>query len=244
MTREECLGLMARTESADEQLALRQRLKSDDFYADIIRVYLNNPFFRLTEDEVDHFRRVPSPSPLWRLIESRQAASCNAAAKYSVFCMPKSGSSFVQNALRHALQCPAESLTSFGRPMAASHFGMNSREQELDELAILRAIARCPDGFISQNHTRCSLYLASQVKFFRIMPILTVRNVLDCIVSFDDMMRAWRAGAGDLGWTSDAQFSLPKNYPELDAGRRYEILAASFGVWLIGFYLSWRKSVV
>ena len=35
-----------------------------------------------------------------------------------------------------------------------------------------------------------------------------------------DMMLAWRARGGDLGWTSDAQFSLPRNYSELDADRR------------------------
>ena len=243
LTRAECLERMARTDSVEEQMALRSRLQSDDVYLDIIRVYLANPFFRLTDEEVEHFRKDPRPSPLWRLIESRHAASSNTAAKYAVFCMPKSGSSFVQNALHNALELPVVSLTSFGRPRAASLLGMNSREQELDELAIIKAIIRHPEGFISQNHTRCSLYLASQMKFFGITPILTVRNVLDCIVSFDDMMLAWRARGGDLGWTSDAQFSLPRNYPELDADRRYEILAASYGVWLIGFYLSWKRCI-
>ena len=85
------------------------------------------------------------------------------------------------------------------------------------------------------------MYLACQLKFYGIFSIVTIRNILDCIVSFDDMMISWRTGKGLDGWLNDAQFALPMNYLELDEQSRYEILARSFGVWLVAFYLSWKR---
>jgi hypothetical protein len=157
--------------------------------------------------------------------------------------MPKSGSSFINSALQFALGLPARSITSVGRNDLSSYFGMNSREQEVDELALVQAILASPGGFVTQNHTRGSQYLILQMRFFGLTPILAVRNILDCIVSFDDMMLQWRAGRGDAGWLNDAQFSLPLDYPDLEPDVRYRLLARSYGVWLINFYLSWNRCV-
>ena len=94
---------------------------------------------------------------------------------------------------------------------------------------------------MAQHHTRCSAYLAFQMKFFGIVPMLTVRNILDCIVSFDDMMLATRADGDVQAWAADPQFSLPLNYKDLKAGTRYDLLARSLGIWLVGFFLSWKR---
>ncbi len=125
----------------------------------------------------------------------------------------------------------------------SSYYGMNSREHDLDELALTKAILKAPDGFVSQVHTRYSMYLALQMRTFGVSPILTIRNLLDCIVSFDDMMMSWRSGGGEHAWVSDAQFALPKDYADLDPTTRLEILGRSFGVWLINFYLSWKRGL-
>jgi hypothetical protein len=77
---------------------------------------------------------------------------------------------------------------------------------------------------------------------FRMTPIVTVRNIFDCIVSFDEMMLAWRRSNPSGNWVSDAQFALPANFPELPPEDRYRILAPSYGVWLINFYLSWKRA--
>lgn len=203
--------------------------------------YLRNPFFELTEAEARAVWEDKNPSAMRRLIAARDAASRIKAKNYAVFCMPKSGSSFTNSALLHALGLPSMSLTSFGTAGASSRFGMNSREQEIDELALTKAVLAAPRGFISQVHTRYSMYLALQMRTFSISPIVTIRNLLDCIVSLDDMMMSWRAGQGDEGWLSDPPFALPRTYTELDATTRLEILGRSFGVWLIGFYLSWKR---
>lgn len=227
--------------SPTEQLALREKIRDENYYTHIWNIYLNNPFMKLTDEEANHFRQVGSMDLLTQLILARDRASKSITRKISVFCMPKSGSSFVQSIIQKSLALPLISMTGFADGGQNSHFGMNSREQELDELAIIKSTLRSKGGFISQNHTRCSPYLITQMQFYGIFPIVTVRNVLDCIVSFDDMMISWRGTNDQLKWLSDTQFHLPIEYPELRDQERYRILSYSLGVWLIGFYISWNR---
>jgi hypothetical protein len=239
--RQEFLREVVKTASPERQRSLRAMIGHDARDPVVEAAYLHNPFFQLTEAEAQTFRDDANISPMRGLIAVRDAASRIKTPKYSVFCMPKSGSSFTNHALQHALGLPSRSLTGFGAGSVNSYFGMNSREQELDELALTKAILGAPIGFIAQVHTRYSMYLALQMRTFGISPIVTVRNILDCMVSFDDMMMTWRQSNGDESWVSDAQFALPKNYAELEPGARLEILGPSFGVWLISFYLSWKR---
>jgi hypothetical protein len=237
----EHLARLVRSHEPEEQLRLREPLRGDgDYYDSIAAAYFRNPFLRLTEEEVAVLAQ-RLPPRLGELVTSREAAARSSAPKVAVLCMPKSGSSFVQTALQHALDVPYFAVTSFGHPRMSSFFGMNSREQELDELALAKAVLCAPNGFVTQVHTRYSQYLALQLRAYGVTPIVTVRNVLDCIVSFDDMMMRWRSGPGPDPWISDTQFTLPLDYPKLEPGRRYDILARSFGVWLVGFYLSWKR---
>ena len=229
------------TASPKRQRSLRAMIDNDAQDPAVEIAYLQNPFFELTEAEARAVWEDPNPSAMRRLISARDAASRIKAVNHAVFCMPKSGSSFTNHALQYALGLPSVSLTSFGTAGASSHFGMNSREQEIDELALTKAILRAPGGFISQVHTRYSMYLALQMRTFSISPIVTVRNLLDCIVSLDDMMMSWRSGLGDEGWVADPPFALPKTYTDLEPTTRLQILGRSFGVWLIGFYLSWKR---
>jgi hypothetical protein len=239
--RQEFLREVRRTASRAQQRSLRTMIGDDPNDPAVETAYLQNPFFLLTEAEAQTFWNSASPSPMHRLIAARDAATRSNAAKYAVFCMPKSGSSFTSHALQHALGLSSPSLTGFGAAGVTSYFGMNSREQELDELALTKAILGAPNGFVAQVHTRYSMYLALQMRTFGISPIVTIRNVLDCIVSFDDMMMSWRGETGADGWLSDAQFALPKGYADLEPAARFEILGRSFGVWLISFYLSWKR---
>jgi hypothetical protein len=71
---------------------------------------------------------------------------------------------------------------------------------------------------------------------------VTLRNIPDALVSFDDMMLAWRAEAGPDGWPGDTPFALPRGYPELEPEARIRLLARSFGIWLIQFHLSWLRA--
>lgn len=233
-----------RSSSPAEQAELREGVRGEsDYYSLIATTYFANPFFRLTDDERTALERSLTPPGLRDILRARDAASTSTSPKFAVFCMPKSGSSFVQSALQHALELPLVTLTGIGTGRLNSHYGMNAREQELDEMAIAKAVVMNGRGFVAQHHTRHTAFLALQLRYFGIRPIVTFRNLLDCIVSFDDMMCDWRKAAASPAWINDAQFALPANYPELDPKRRYNLLARSYGVWLIQFYLSWMRGV-
>lgn len=223
-----------------EQLWAREVLRNDeDFQFRLAVSYLENPFLRLTPEESAELPRKLAPGAIGQLVAARDAAMRSTAARYAVMCMPKSGSSFLASALREALELPATSLTGFGSSGASSALGMNAREQELDEMAVTKSIHLHQAGFVAQHHTRYTQYLALQLDCYSIKPLVTVRNVLDCIVSFDDMMT--RRGADSQHWIYDAQFALPAGYAAMGDEARYTVLTHSLGVWLINFYLSWKR---
>lgn len=234
---------LLRTSSRDEQLTLRAPLRDEpDYFTAVAEAYLANPFFQLTDEEVARLSDKLRPVGIARLIAARHEAMSATAPKYVVFCMPKSGSSFVSSALQHALEIPKVSLTSFGATPLSSHFGMNPREQEIDELAVAKAaILHGATGFTAQHHTRYTDYLARQMLAYRLTPIVTIRNILDTIVSFDDMMLRARHGDPEQALQRDAPFALPLNYPKLAPDDRYRLLAHSLGVWQVQFHLSWRR---
>jgi hypothetical protein len=228
--------------SVAEQERARARLKGRSNYDQFIRRTSQfNPFLRLSEEETRALSTSIDRQPLDDLILARAYAANTPGRRPVVFCMPKSGSSYVQSALQHALGDPFVSLTGFGSNAIASHFGMNSREQEIDELALVKSILSHPAGFVAQHHTRFSIYLGLQIQMFDLKPIVTLRNIFDCIVSFDDMMMEWRKVERRVPWSADSQFSLPLGYSSLEPGRRYQLLAASLGVWLVNFFLSWKR---
>lgn len=242
--RRETVDKLRRTSSRAEQLELREALKGEaDYFSILAHTYLHNPFLQLTDDEAARLADKVQPQGIAQLIAARHEAMSSPAPKYAVFCMPKSGSSFVESALRHALELPKASLTTFGNTSLSSHFGMNPREQELDELALVKAaIAFRNTGFVAQHHTRYTEYLARQIVAYGVTPIVTLRNILDTIVSFDDMMMAWRGDKDpELAWTGDAPFALPLDYPKLAPAARYRLLSHSLGVWQIQFHLSWAR---
>ena len=169
----------------------------------------------------------------------RQLAGKLSGIKVAIFCMLKSGSSFTQSAIRAGLNLPFFHLTSCS--INPSLAGMNGREQELDELAIMFAVFNGKGNFIAQHHTCFTPYLGRQLAFYGILPIVTIRNVFDAIVSYDDMVMNEcddpQIGLYD-GWAM-----LPRNYPVMDKPDRLRLISQNVGVWLIKFYLSWKRGI-
>jgi hypothetical protein len=240
----EALDRLLRTPLPDKKHALRDVLRRAEDYVHALRsVYFQNPLFQLTDDEADALRAGIGPdTPLAGLVAARHRAMQPSERRYIVCCMPKSGSSFLKVALEVALELPAVSLTSFGNTWLSSQFGMNPREQELDELAMVKSALLYPQGFVAQHHTRYTTYLGLQMVAYGLTPIVTLRNIPDALVSFDDMMVAWHANAGPEAWTSDTPFPMPQDYAELASETRMRLLARSLGVWLIQFHLSWLRA--
>lgn len=157
--------------------------------------------------------------------------------------MPKSGSSFIQTAISTATGFSNILLTNFTQPGISTHFGMSAREQEIDEFAIIYNILHTGGSFIAQHHTCATRFLASQLKFFNIQPIITIRNVFDCIISADDMyMRDLSALEENV--IAETLFNIPQNYIDHDTNQRLSILAHTLGIWLIDFYISWKRIIM
>ena len=239
-TRADALRQLYQSHREAEHARAREILAQDpDYLRHLGLAYLRNPFLKLTEAESAILPPKVAPFGVGNLIAARDAATRSRASRYVVFSMPKSGSSFLASALQHALDLPPVSLTSVGGSGESSRFGMNSREQELDEMAVTKSALLHRSGFVAQHHTRYSQYLALQLNLYGLSPLVAVRNTLDCIVSFDDMMLARTEHPNR--WVFDTQFPLPAGYAGLEDAARYSLLTHSLGVWLINFYLSWTR---
>lgn len=157
-----------------------------------------------------------------------------------IACAPKSASTFIHSALTRALGLPTGCLfaATLDWGSAALH-GSALREQEPDELALIRAGLN-GRGYIAQHHSRCSLYLSNLLTAYNIRPIVTYRNLFDTMVSLDDMVVEWRSRPGtvDHGYFADG---LPGNYERRDRDDRLMILAERMTAWFVQFYVSWRK---
>lgn len=228
---------------AEEQAVLIRQLKERGVNtAQILQQLLGvNPFLDLpSADRQALIELNRCTTTVNDLLLFRQIASKVGGRRLCVFCMPKSGSSFVQSALREALNIPFASLTLFVGAGAANTFKMNDREQELDEFAIVYTIFKAAGSFIAQHHTKASFYLMQQLLFYKIVPILTIRNIFDCIISADDMFVKWMEGV-PVRSILHSPFSLPMDYQSIDKETRLMHLCCTFGIWLVNFFLSWKR---
>lgn len=171
---------------------------------------------------------------------ARHTAARPASPRLLVACPPKTGSSFLSHVLGLALRLRQASLatTSFTLD-GSSSLGANLREQEIDELALLK---RCLEngGFVAQHHVRATPYLAQQLRTYGVTPVLTSRNIFDAFISLDDMYCAWRRRAeSEHHFLNDA---MPRTYLDLPLEQRLELLLDRWLFWYVQFEASWRKS--
>ncbi|MGV3553108.1 hypothetical protein [Rhizobium sp.] len=154
-------------------------------------------------------------------------------------CAPKSASTFIAGALQTALGLPSAALfASTPRIRAVSQMGGNLREQEPEELALIRNGLNGA-GYVAQHHSRCTPYLSLMLKTYNVRPIVTHRNLFDTFVSLDDMIMGYRSDNVSEGlYFSDG---LPANYGKLEQEDRLTILVQRNTAWFIQFYVSWKK---
>jgi hypothetical protein len=157
-----------------------------------------------------------------------------------VACAPKSASTFIQAALIKALQLPQACLfTPTLDWRSAASLGANLREQDPDELSLMRNGLNAR-GYVAQHHARCTPYLARLLGVYNVRPILTHRNIFDTVVSMDDMVMEWRSdpNSSQYGYFSDG---MPSNFQTLPREDRLLILAQRWTPWLVQFYVTWKK---
>lgn len=150
---------------------------------------------------------------------------------------PKSGSTFLSYKLSAAFKLPLVGLTiPSALPFAHSVLGAATKEQDIDELALLMACFS-PAGFISHRHTVCTPYLAKQLRLYNILPIMTYRNIFDTFVSYDEhFLKVMREQENSYFRTG-----LPKFWQDLEFNDRIDILLDSWLGWFMKYYVSWTK---
>ena len=156
------------------------------------------------------------------------------ASKIALCCMPKSGSTFIQTSLQ-ALPKANFQLAYLHSPyMNADFVGAHSREHEIDELALTITEIRGLN-YVSQMHTKWSEYTEACFAAYGIKPIITYRNVFDCIVSLDDMLRQGKAEGFPM-------IRLPDNYRSIPDAERLAFLCLYVGPWYLDYIVSWSRA--
>ncbi len=200
-----------------------------------------NPFF-LPEIPAESARQIAADLELYAETVMRAKLTATRARQLNVLvaCAPKSAPTFIQDALCKALNLPVGGLsTATMDATSGSMLGANLKEQEPDELALIRNGLNMR-GYVAQHHARCSPYLARLLSAYKVRPIITHRNILDTIVSMDDMVMEWRApnAAASVYYFNDG---MPGNFHTRDRDDRLMMLAQRWTAWLVQFYISWKK---
>lgn len=199
------------------------------------------PFYVPTMDDGSAGRLALSLSQLTELVlRTRLTASRARQPNVLLACAPKSASTFIAAALCRAMEVNQVSLAlPTYTPPSSSVLGANLRNQETDELALMRHGLN-GIGYVAQHHVRCTPYLCRQIELYNIRPIVTIRNYFDTLMSLDDMFLGWRQvkKSGNPHYFDDG---LPTNYASMDPVDRYHVLVDANCIWYVQFLLNWRK---
>lgn len=136
-----------------------------------------------------------------------------------IACMPKSGSSFLTQALA-ALpgMCKVHLVPGYER-----------REQEFDVTRLAKHSLR---SYISQQHIRYSETVKLQIQQFGIRPVVLTRNLFDVVASLRDHVRN-ESPKMSMAWLTDEHAALPDH--ELDL-----VIADLVMPWYVQFFVSWK----
>ena len=205
-------------------------------YGLIVKALLENSTLRIRKTDLEKLGLMPSTHPFGNIIHAQEVAKSKGSNIY-IACMPKSGSSFFSASIETGLGCSFAHTTT-SRETSPSVFGVNPREQEICEFAIIKKILSYNrNGIVAQHHTKASPYTAEILSAYNFQIIVLTKNLFDIIISADEMLQ-------DYDMTEPANHSfnlLPLKFSSMEPQIRYELLAKSLGVWCIEFYLSWQR---
>ena len=221
--------------------ALENDLYSDgsskkEVFNTIGNALLENSSLKLKHADMERLGINPSLPPLVNLIHAKEIAKSKGPNIY-ISCMPKSGSSFLAHSIANGLNHSFSLLTS-SRNTNPSYFGINPREQELCELALIKnLLVNANTSIVAQHHTKASPYTVKVLSAYNFRLIVLIRNIFDVLVSADDMWMNADMSNPKNNWSN----ILPLNYNKMKRDCRYKILAQSLGIWCIQFYVSWLR---
>lgn len=170
---------------------------------------------------------------LFRLNEMRLNRRSK-ALKVAICAMPKSGSTFFLTSLKR-LKGIDFNIGYFHVPYDNPSFvDAVQCENEIDELALLRHEMMRLNTLI-HTHTKCSPYTEKMMASFNYKPIITQRNIFDCVVSMDNMITKGHIAGFSM-------FRPPRNYSKIERPERLEYLCQYVAPWYIDFIVSWART--
>lgn len=155
------------------------------------------------------------------------------ATKIALCSMPKSGSSFFVQSLCRLFE-GMERVYLHAPYMNPDFVGAFSCEHEIDELALLILELR-QTPWVSHMHTKWTPYTERMFTSFNIKPVVTFRNIFDCLVSMDDMIMARQVAGFPM-------IRVPRSYHTLCESERLAFLCGYAGPWYIDYVVSWSRA--
>lgn len=133
-----------------------------------------------------------------------------------IACMPKSGSSFLKEAM-----C---SLTGWQETPMTFGYYQNEQEIYLPDL-----IAAAEKDTVTQQHCRATEPNIQLLQAFGIRPVVLVRNLYDIVVSLVDFY--------DIG--ANKNTFLKDGWEHLEEKRKYDFVIDHYIPWYVSFHASW-----
>jgi hypothetical protein len=140
--------------------------------------------------------------------------------KILIACMPKSGSSWLFNAML--------AVSGFPEDRYASGFLQNEQE-----VFAPRVVKTATENGVIQQHCRATAPNLQILQAFGIRPVVLVRNVFDALVSMHDF---YMTGA-------TRNTFLERDWHALDAGTRLDLVVETVAPWYVQFYASWQQAI-
>lgn len=139
-----------------------------------------------------------------------------------VACMPKSGSTFLVNALSE--------LTGYRYVYLAYAY-----ERSEQNLYLPKLIDSFSFGSVTHIHLRATESTIDLMKMFSIRPVILVRNIFDIVVSIRDHMF-------NEGFEFPT-FFCDENFEDLDEKSQFDFIIEQGIPWYFNFYVSWHKAI-
>lgn len=145
----------------------------------------------------------------------------NAIGEHIVIaCMPKSGSTFLNQAITH--------LTGYEQAQLTFAYLQNENELYLPHL---RAVAE--RNTVTQIHCRATEANIQLLQAFGIRPIVQMRSLYDLVVSYTDF---W-----DKGATKNTFFA--GRWDSFERADKFDIIIDNWIPWYLAFYVSWMDVI-
>lgn len=139
-----------------------------------------------------------------------------------IACMPKSGSTFLANALSE--------LTGYQYVTLAYAY-----ERSEQNLYLPKLIDSFSFGSVTHLHLRATESSIDLLKMFSIRPVILVRNIFDVVVSIRDHMF-------NEGFEFPT-FFCDEHFKDLDEQSQFDLIIEQGIPWYFNFYVSWHQAV-